>query len=92
MINAGLVGAEGKSVFIVNHEVDGGIRNRCKVFIDLYNFGIKQGLCRICIEDALDHRSGSGVVLNWYQNLSAATGKTQDRKTKNQCVDDVGYT
>jgi hypothetical protein len=40
----------------------------------------------------LDHRSGSGVVLNWYQNLSAATGKTQDRKTKNQCVDDVGYT
>jgi hypothetical protein len=30
--------------------------------------------------------------LNWYQNLSAATGKTQDRKTKNQRVNDVGYT
>ena len=92
MINDRLVGAKGKSVFVVNHEVDGGIRNRCKVFIDLYHFGIQQGLCGICIEYALDHRSVGGVILNWYQNLSAATGKTQDRKTKNQCVDDVGYT
>lgn len=92
MINARLVGAKGKSVFVVNHEVDGGIGYGCEVFIDLYHFGIQQGLCGICIEYALDHRSGSGVVLNWYQNLSAATGKTQDRKTKNQCVDDVGYT
>jgi hypothetical protein len=40
----------------------------------------------------LDYRSVGGVVLKWRQNLSAATGKTQDRKTKNQCVDDVGYT
>lgn len=86
MINARLVGAEWKSGFLVNHEVDVRIRNGCKVFIDLYNFGIKQGLCRICIEDALDHRSGSGVILNRYQNLSAATAKTHDRKTKNQCV------
>lgn len=73
----------------MNHEVNGGIGYGCKVLIDLYYFGVQQVLNRICIEYALDYGSGGGVVLKWRQNLSAAAAKTQDCKTKNQCMDDV---
>ncbi len=75
----------------MNHKVDVCIRYGCKVFIDLYYFGIQQVLYGIGIEYTLDHRSCGGVVLNWRQNFSATTAKTNDHETKNHCVDDVLY-
>ena len=75
----------------MNHKVDVCIRYGCKVFIDLYYFGIQQVLFGISIEYTLDYGSCGCVVLNWRQNFSATTAKTNDYETKKHCVNDVFY-